>query len=644
MCVQPFHVLLLILAISPAASAAPDPGLEVRKVLGAASAPPQTALPPGTLFSTGLRSKSELASRRGVVRVGEQAEVHALSTGVALSRGTTVVASEPKGLRKTIEVRAPGYRMQVKGTVQIAFDPGRTLKIAVLEGQVTVALDSVLGEFESLTPGQMLIINPSDHRLPEPVDIDVQRLAATSALVSGELGALSTADKIKAASGGQALSYASGALLDSALLLRGLNNSVEIERAHVFSAPARRPPAAEPVDQAQSLFHAIDDLSDPHAVTIARTFVFPDSTAKAALVADQTFARDDFNPGRTQVLNVELTQHKLRRRGFPTVSDAAPTISGVVTVDPGFFSGANQTLRFSVVDRDDIYGRLQITPGATVTTPPKVGLTFEVNLGLDVTGATLAAGVDPLAAPVPDAAQPLLLSSKAGGITVTAHSELKGSQISLMGGDGGGDLIIDQSRLTAKKKINLGEAARPTGITVRNSSELQSLAANIQLLSLRNAINLESGAKLTARNGSLLIDAFIKELKDAQGVANTTPGVVTIKDATLVAKAIRARGYANGGDALVIDGSDFTATQLLKLFAEGASTLRFKNKVTLTTPTAILAGKIVQVDSGGLVDVSGKARVYTDDDRYNRAGFGSIQAKGGLSPKLPYSKRGRFNP
>jgi hypothetical protein len=114
-----------------------------------------------------------------------------------------------------------------------------------------------------------------------------------------------------------------------------------------------------------------------------------------------------------------------------------------------------------------------------------------------------------------------------------------------------------------------------------------------------------------------------------------------LQDAQLTAASIRVRGFADGADALIVDGSQFNATQLIKLYAEGASTLRFRNAVSLNTPLAVLAGKTVQVDNGGSVSISGKGRVYTDSDNYNKAGYGTIQAKGGLIKK-GYSVREDF--
>ena len=205
----------------PFGAAAEEPSAVVRKVIGRASAPPNTPLEAGTNFATAARSKSELAVGPGLVRVGEKTDLQTTAKGLLLRQGISLVANPPGTFRKMIEVRTAGYRMKVRGTIQVAVVPGRSMKIVVLEGSATIALDSVAGEYETLSPGQMLIINPSDNRLPEPVEIDLQHLASTSALVGGELGALPTAANIAKAAESQTRSYARQDLISTPFLLRG---------------------------------------------------------------------------------------------------------------------------------------------------------------------------------------------------------------------------------------------------------------------------------------------------------------------------------------------------------------------------------------------------------------------------------------
>jgi hypothetical protein len=161
------------------------------------------------------------------------------------------------------------------------------------------------------------------------------------------------------------------------------------------------------------------------------------------------------------------------------------------------------------------------------------------------------------------------------------------------------------------------------------------------VLSKRAAIDVASGSSLRAGH-KMLLDAY-NQLLDSAGNVDQTPGQITVENAHLIAEAIRLRGFAQGADALVIDGSTLSASQLIELFAEGASTIRFRNDVTLKTALAILAGQTVEVDPGGNVQITGKGKVYTDHANFNSGGFGTIQASKGLSVGQ-FSKAPPFKP
>jgi hypothetical protein len=183
--------------------------------------------------------------------------------------------------------------------------------------------------------------------------------------------------------------------------------------------------------------------------------------------------------------------------------------------------------------------------------------------------------------------------------------------------------------VTAQYSGRIGSETSPTGITIRNSSELAVLAGNLNLFAKRANVTLENSKLSAGRGLKVDADAFLKGLSDGNGDADK--GIVNIRNAQLLADSIRVRAFSGGGDSLIIDGSTFKASQLIQLYAEGASTLRFRNRVTLQTALAILAGKTVTVDSGGLVKISGKAKVYTENPDFNKLGFGSIQAGKGLT-------------
>jgi FecR protein len=197
-------------------------GATVDFVKGKASAPQGSSLEEGDVFATQAKSQSQVSGNGSYFRVGSDSQVN-LGSGrrIALEKGVMLVGSEPGARRQTVEVTAPGYRLKVKGTAQIAYYPGQYVKIIVLEGTVTVALQSLAGEFETLEPGQMLIINPSDKRLPEPVEVDLTRLIATSQLINASFGAPSTQDLMSAAASIQVNDYRVGDIVRTPFALRG---------------------------------------------------------------------------------------------------------------------------------------------------------------------------------------------------------------------------------------------------------------------------------------------------------------------------------------------------------------------------------------------------------------------------------------
>ena len=593
----------------------------VSKVFGKASAAPNTALPAGTAFTTGPRSKSEIALPRGIVRVGQKAELETTPKGLTLRQGVTLVASEPGRFRKTIEVRAPGYRLKVKGTVQVSFDPGHSLKVAVLEGSVTVALDSLMGEFEELRPGQMLVINPSDNRLPEPVEIDIQRLVATSALTGGEFGALPTAGNIKAGTGAQGLAYARGDLAATPFLLRGTDTELQLRQIRRLEAPQ----VPDPARVEQTIFQLVNDLDNPNANVEEKPFL---DLAPLDTFGNQNITRSG---ARTALLRVNMNSQfaELPPGSFNFVQTAAPRLFGTITVDPDVFTNQTGILEFSVKDSvSDGPLLMQIDPGTNITTPPNVGLRF-LTLGLTATGATLQAGN------ATSDSEPLEIRAAARNIRFTG-STLRGGTATIAGGSLGGgtqNIRLDSTKVSGHRGVNVGLASVRTGINIRNSSELAAFAAGINVFSKGASISITDSMLKDTK--AILIDAL--DVDDASAA-----GIVTIRNAQLAADAIRIRGFSPSGDALIIDGSTFNAAQFIKLYAEGVSTLRFRNNVSLNTPLAIIAGKIVEVDSGGAVSISGKGRVLTDTDNYNKAGFGTINAGGGLT-KGSHGSRENFN-
>ena len=296
---------------------------------------------------------------------------------------------------------------------------------------------------------------------------------------------------------------------------------------------------------------------------------------------------------------------------------AAPRLFGAITADPDVFTNQTGILEFNVKDSvSDGPLLMQIDAGTNITTPANVGLRF-LTLGLNATNATLQAGN------ATSDTEPLEVRAAARNITFTG-STLRGGTATIAGGSLGGGMqsvILDSTKVTAPRGVSVGLESVRTGITIRNSSELAAIAASINVFSKGGRITITDSALKNAK--AILVDAFDPD--DA-----TASGIVTIRNAQLAADAIRVRAFSPSGNALIIDGSSFNAAQFIKLYAEGASKLLFRNNVSLNTPIAVLAGKTVEVSAGGAVSISGQGRIFTDNENFNKGAFGTIQAGGGL--------------
>ncbi|MES2706702.1 MAG: hypothetical protein V4726_08890 [Verrucomicrobiota bacterium] len=205
-----------------------------------------------------------------------------------------------------------------------------------------------------------------------------------------------------------------------------------------------------------------------------------------------------------------------------------------------------------------------------------------------------------------------------------------------------GPITVDKSTLRSSggsvNVVNKGSNGDRIGIRVQNSSQLLALASSGAVRLTTNGSQIQvsnstlsggtySGSTGGIGNGEVLIDAMAG--------ASPLDTLVQLSSVTASADIIRARSYNSGDrDSLVITGGRYDAFTALKFYAEGASKLRFAGNVTINTPNADFAGKIVQVDSGGAVTSNGRITVYADDHRYNVSGgsYGTIQTTSGGEP------------
>ncbi len=173
-------------------------------------------------------------------------------------------------------------------------------------------------------------------------------------------------------------------------------------------------------------------------------------------------------------------------------------------------------------------------------------------------------------------------------------------------------LGTNQSTTLPKKGIKI-EAERHINIT--DSSQLKVLLDSAPAL-LRVASNT---GNVTIANSELSSSGDI-EVESVQGNVTLTNLNVSSSD------VFKARTKGPNG-LLTIDGSTINASNIIRLYGEGVNGVLFKGNTTLNASEVQIAGKIVEVQAGGLVTVTqNNAHVFSDDHRYNVGSYGIINS------------------
>ncbi len=511
------QLILFCLALVAATTAHAAPAL-VRLVIGSASAKANTRLPHGSNLSTAKKSRTEVSLSSGIVRTGSDTSVQITSDdSLRLAKGIALVATKPRFFRSSINISTPECAAKVRGTAQIYYDPGHSIRIVALEGNVTVALSSVRGESITLKRGQELILNPTDKQLPTPVEVDLNRLMATMALLDrATFPALPSTTALDSSAEFQEQELTDGEELDATdLIMESAGPGVNLLTEELIH---------------DDLDEEIDDLDadgDPDDGT--------------------TLFDEDGNP----------IDPDLDGDGDPATSEDGTTENPDQGADNFIDEGTGDDSGDGDPDRS---------------------------------------------------------ATRNGGKGSTKGSKQRGVNIN--------------ARTISANSVRLGAITKRANIQITNSTQVAALAGTLKALGQGGNIRIDSSSLKAATD--IILDT-----------SGTAPGFIQLTNATLNANVIKARAFATGGDALIIDGSTLDAAQLISLYAEGTSTLRFRNQVNLNTPQAILSGQTVEVDAGGNVKVTGRADIYTDNAHYNQAGYGNISAGGGVTTQ-PHAHRPGF--
>jgi hypothetical protein len=99
--------------------------------------------------------------------------------------GGAMLLRVPKGAGGA-QINTAAVTAAITGTtVMLEYHPNAYIKFIILEGTGRIFRKGHLGESVLLHAGQMLIVNPNGKGLPDPVDVDLDRLTKTSLLIVG---------------------------------------------------------------------------------------------------------------------------------------------------------------------------------------------------------------------------------------------------------------------------------------------------------------------------------------------------------------------------------------------------------------------------------------------------------------------------
>lgn len=249
----------LLSAASPAPAAAPYGAVHFSRgevTILQAGGGQVSSLPPGSLGTDDriLTGKDALAEiileSKSVLRLGPDTRLAVKDGQAAVLEQGTLCLQAPAGVKERI--LAGKMAVDTAGaTIMVAHAPGQAVKIIALEGKSRAAVSDRFGEWLILAPGKMLMLPPESRSLPDPVDVDLDRLAKSSFLIRTGTGrdkapAVSLdRERIQAAVTGQQLSLAKGdldttnlfLLQGSRLFAASANQLTNLEnRMHAWSA------------------------------------------------------------------------------------------------------------------------------------------------------------------------------------------------------------------------------------------------------------------------------------------------------------------------------------------------------------------------------------------------------------------------
>ncbi len=238
------------------------------KVIGPSGAHPaavQEVIEDGRGVRTGLDSRAELLFQdKSVTRLGANTLFNFdPGTRKMECRSGTMLLQVPKNIGGAT-IRTAAVTAAITGTtILLEYSPdvnpppgsGKKkrhgyVKVIVLEGTLRLYLNDRLGESTLITPGKMIILPPDAFSIPDPVDVDIDRLIETSFLINNRYwnraDSQFSLDPVRPEITKQEKSLGSGNLRQTNALILGKGTSVIIATADLLNNLDRRFNAENP--------------------------------------------------------------------------------------------------------------------------------------------------------------------------------------------------------------------------------------------------------------------------------------------------------------------------------------------------------------------------------------------------------------
>jgi hypothetical protein len=203
----------------------------------------------GTAVRTGVDSQGELTfDDRTLARLGSDT-IFSFREGTRsmdLGRGAMLLRV-PRGAGNAKITTANVTSVVTGTTCLLEYYPQGYIKLIVLEGTARMFMPARLGESVLIKEGQLLMfhVKPAPTSLPNPVDIDLKRLMATSLLIQG-FPPLGSEGRIAQGMQDQKKQKSKGALVDTNLVIFGRGTLVSLLPPTGVEGADQKPAAVTP--------------------------------------------------------------------------------------------------------------------------------------------------------------------------------------------------------------------------------------------------------------------------------------------------------------------------------------------------------------------------------------------------------------